>query len=181
MKNIWNYQLEKVVCTSRIKFLCWTLIFITWFLSPEREMVPASASLVIGFYSCQIYQKVPVWFEVLWRIVTIYCNQLSSRKRSRTKDVSVPFLVSWWLNRPFLCCVCSSNWDHSTNFRGKTVTIQESFLKNPQCGPLLLITNGVINPYKWPYKWVTGVITLPVGGFNPFEQNMLVKIGQFPR
>ena len=43
------------------------------------------------------------------------------------------------------------------------------------------------NPYKWPYKWVTGVITpisgvitllitgrgahLVVGGFSPFEKN----------
>ena len=28
------------------------------------------------------------------------------------------------------------------------------------------------NPYKWPYKWATGVITLtlPVGGFNLFEK-----------
>ena len=32
-----------------------------------------------------------------------------------------------------------------------------------QGGPLL-VTNGVItyNPYRWPYKWVTGVTTLGV-------------------
>ena len=29
-----------------------------------------------------------------------------------------------------------------------------------QGGPLPVI-NGVITPYKWPYKWVTGVVITP--------------------
>ena len=31
-----------------------------------------------------------------------------------------------------------------------------------QGGPLLVI-NEVITPIKWPYKWITGVITLLIG------------------
>ena len=34
-----------------------------------------------------------------------------------------------------------------------------------QGGPPLVIMNGVITPYKWPYKWATGVITLQKNEF----------------
>ena len=40
------------------------------------------------------------------------------------------------------------------------------------------------NPYKWPYKWVTGVITLLIGAITPFATRLgahLVKdFHEFP-
>ena len=37
-----------------------------------------------------------------------------------------------------------------------------------QSGPLPVLNGVIINPYKWPYKWITGVVTLLIGGY-PFH------------
>ena len=37
-------------------------------------------------------------------------------------------------------------------------------------GPLLVI-NGVVTPYKWPWSWVTGVISLLIGAPCPSIYN----------
>ena len=35
-------------------------------------------------------------------------------------------------------------------------------------GPLPVINGVIYNPYKWPYKWVAGVITLLIEVIFPF-------------
>ena len=36
-----------------------------------------------------------------------------------------------------------------------------------QGGPLRVISRVIANPFKWPYIWVTGVITLLTGVITP--------------
>ena len=41
------------------------------------------------------------------------------------------------------------------------------FDKNLQGEPLPVISGGTWGPYKWPYKWATGVVTLLIGVITP--------------
>ena len=51
---------------------------------------------------------------------------------------------------------------HSCKAPARSFTVQECELRDVQSG-LLPVIKGVINPYKWPHKWVTGIVT-PISG-----------------